>query len=189
MRYIQYKIATDISSYIIFPRFLIPLDLSNDAKVLYALLLDRAGISRKKGYIEADGTIRLYFTVEDTKAKLRRSRQVTTRAFYFDLGGSSYPFFEGNTVYTVVPHFAEKDAEGIVKKLKRLMEKGFTGKRIRNIAEKSKPERYNKGNRLLGCLNRKEKQMNQQPGKITALYCRLSQDDALDGESNSITNQ
>ena len=160
---IPYKTDTDISSYIIFPRFLIPLDLSNDAKVLYALLLDRAGISRKKGYIEADGTIRLYFTVEDAKAKLRRSRQVATRvfhelescglifrrkqglgrpacdhpesaslkkggapmiddqklyellkdfdpavgermekhfkdgAFYFDLGGSSYPFFEGNT--------------------------------------------------------------------------------------------
>ena len=30
--------------------------------------------------------------------------------------------------------------------------------------------------------------MNRQPEKITALYCRLSQDDALDGESNSITN-
>lgn len=44
--------------------------------------LDRAGISRKKGYIEADGTIRLYFTVEDAKAKLRRSRQVATRAFH-----------------------------------------------------------------------------------------------------------
>jgi Site-specific recombinases, DNA invertase Pin homologs len=29
----------------------------------------------------------------------------------------------------------------------------------------------------------------QQPSKITALYCRLSQDDTLDGESNSITNQ
>jgi len=29
----------------------------------------------------------------------------------------------------------------------------------------------------------------QQPSKITALYCRLSQDDALEGESNSITNQ
>ena len=25
--------------------------------------------------------------------------------------------------------------------------------------------------------------------KITALYCRLSQEDALDGESNSVTNQ
>ncbi len=30
-------------------------------------------------------------------------------------------------------------------------------------------------------------QSNQ--GKITALYCRLSQDDGLDGESNSIPNQ
>ena len=79
---IPYKTDTEISSYIIFPRFLIPLDLSNDAKVLYALLLDRAGISRKKGYIEADGTIRMYFTVEDAKTKLRRSRQVTTRAFH-----------------------------------------------------------------------------------------------------------
>ena len=47
---IPYKTDTEISSYIIFPRFLISMDLSNDAKVLYALLLDRAGISRKKGY-------------------------------------------------------------------------------------------------------------------------------------------
>ena len=45
---IPYKTDTDISSYIIFPRFLIPMDLSNDAKVLYALLLDRAGISKRK---------------------------------------------------------------------------------------------------------------------------------------------
>ena len=51
---IPYKTDTDISSYIIFPRFLIPLDLSNDAKVLYALLLDRAGISRKKGFHELE---------------------------------------------------------------------------------------------------------------------------------------
>ena len=79
---IPYKTDTDISSYIIFPRFLIPMDLSNDAKVLYALLLDRAGISKKKGYIETDGTIRLYFTVEDAKSKLRRSRQVAMRAFH-----------------------------------------------------------------------------------------------------------
>ena len=47
---------------------------------------------------------------------------------FFDLGGSSYPFFEGNTVYTVIPHFAEKGSEGIVKKLKRLMEKDLKEK-------------------------------------------------------------
>ena len=78
---IPYKTDTEISSYLIFPRFLIPLDLSNDAKVLYALLLDRAGISRENGYIEPDGRIRLYFTLEEAKGKLHRSRQVATRAF------------------------------------------------------------------------------------------------------------
>ena len=49
-------------------------------------------------------------------------------AFYFDLGGSSYPFFEGNTVYTVIPHFAEYGAEVIVNKLNLLMEKDLREK-------------------------------------------------------------
>jgi hypothetical protein len=31
--------------------------------------------------------------------------------------------------------------------------------------------------------------LNGQDEKITALYCRLSQDDGLEGESNSISNQ
>ena len=79
--FIPYKTDTAIPSYLPFPRFLVPLDLSNDAKVLYALLFDRAGISRENGYIETDGTVRLYFTVEEAKGKLHRSRQVTTRAF------------------------------------------------------------------------------------------------------------
>lgn len=33
------------------------------------------------------------------------------------------------------------------------------------------------------------KNMQGQEEKITALYCRLSQDDNLEGESNSISNQ
>ena len=60
-----YKEDSGIPLYLPFPRFLIPLDLSNDAKVLYALLFDRAGISRENGYIEPDGRIRLYFTLEE----------------------------------------------------------------------------------------------------------------------------
>ena len=35
----------------------------------------------------------------------------------------------------------------------------------------------------------KEFNLNRQSEKITALYCRLSRDDMLQGESNSITNQ
>ena len=55
-------------------------DISNDAKVLYALL-GRASISRQNGYVEPDGTIRLYFTLEQAQTKLHRSRQSATRIF------------------------------------------------------------------------------------------------------------
>lgn len=73
------------ASYVPLPRFLLQdealRDISNDAKVLYALLLDRASISRQNGYIEPDGTIRLYFTLEQAQTKLHRSRQSATRIF------------------------------------------------------------------------------------------------------------
>lgn len=49
-------------------------DISNDAKVLYALLLDRASISWQNGYVWPDGTIQLYITLEQAQTKLRRSR-------------------------------------------------------------------------------------------------------------------
>ncbi len=73
------------ASYVPLPRFLLQdetlWDISNDAKVLYALLLDRASISRQNGYVEPDGTIRLYFTLEQAQTKLHRSRQSATRIF------------------------------------------------------------------------------------------------------------
>ena len=72
------------ASYIPFPRFLMEdcfAELTNDAKVLYALMLDRASISKVNGYTEEDGTIRLYFTVEQAQKKLHRSRQSVTRIF------------------------------------------------------------------------------------------------------------
>ena len=81
------KFTTDspAASYVPLPRFLLQdetlWEISNDAKVLYALLLDRASISRKNSYVEPDGTIRLYFTVEQAQAKLHRSRQSATRIF------------------------------------------------------------------------------------------------------------
>ena len=66
------------ASYVPLPRFLLQdetlCDISNDAKVLYTLLLDRASISWQNGYAEPSGTIRLYFTLEQAQTKLRRSR-------------------------------------------------------------------------------------------------------------------
>ena len=43
---------------------------------------------------------------------------------------------------------------------------------------------------LADCPTIKEEQdMNRQSDKITAIYCRLSRDDELTGDSNSIVNQ
>lgn len=72
------------ASYVPLPRFLMEdslAGLSNDAKVLYALMLDRASISKVNGFLETDGTIRIYFTLEQAQTKLHRSRQSATRIF------------------------------------------------------------------------------------------------------------
>ena len=58
----------------------------------------------------------------------RMEKHFEDGAYHFDLGNSRYTYFEGTSVYTVIPHFAEKGSEGIVKKLKRLMEKDLQEK-------------------------------------------------------------
>ena len=80
----KFTVESLSASYIPFPRFLMEdcfAELTNDAKVLHALMLDRASISRQNGYVEPDGTIRLYFTLEQAQTKLHRSRQSATRVF------------------------------------------------------------------------------------------------------------
>ena len=84
-RFYKFTVNSPAASYIPLPRFLLQdeqlRDISNDAKVLYTLLLDRASVSRQNGYVEPDGTIRLYFTLEQAQKKLHRSRQSATRIF------------------------------------------------------------------------------------------------------------
>ena len=81
----KFTTESPAASYMPLPRFLFQdealRDITNDAKVLYAMLLDRASISKQNGYVEPDGTIRLYFTVEQAQTRLHRSRQCVTRIF------------------------------------------------------------------------------------------------------------
>ena len=80
----KFTVESLSASYIPFPRFLMEdcfAELTNDAKVLYALMLDRASISKVNGFLETDGTIRIYFTVEQAQKKQHRSRQSATRIF------------------------------------------------------------------------------------------------------------
>ena len=98
------------ASYVPLPRFLLQdetlWDISNDAKVLYALLLDRASISRQNGYVEPDGTIRLYFTLEQAQVKLHRSRQSATRIFR-ELEYSGLIVRRKQGLGKPAPHYAE----------------------------------------------------------------------------------
>ena len=50
--------------------------------MLYALMLDRASISKVNGFLEPDDTIQIYFTVEQAQQKLRRNRQYATQTFH-----------------------------------------------------------------------------------------------------------
>ena len=83
--FFKFTTESPAASYMPLPRFLFQdealRDITNDAKVLYAMLLDRASISKQNGYVEPDGTIRLYFTVEQAQKRLHRSRQCVTRIF------------------------------------------------------------------------------------------------------------
>ena len=77
-RMIAVKAETPAPCYLICPRFLTEepyASLSAEAKYLYTLMLDRASISRENGYLEPDGSIRIYFTVEDVRQKLHKGKQ------------------------------------------------------------------------------------------------------------------
>ncbi len=77
-------------------------------------------------------------------------------------------------------------SELLYDKMTRLIE----AETVETPADKKSKERYNSDSNLfVGRSLQEEWTMNTYPDNITALYARLSQEDALDGESNSIANQ
>ena len=68
--------------------------------------------------------------------------------FEFDFSTEEMIAVEGNTVYHVIPHYAEGEAESVLDKLRRGGK--FGGNRMK-VAEKRGTARYNIGNRLPGC--------------------------------------
>ena len=52
---------TKLLPYLPYPRFLLGADLTQTAKVLYAVLLDRSNLSRANGWMDEDGNIFVVF--------------------------------------------------------------------------------------------------------------------------------
>ena len=64
-----------------YARFLLDTDLSHTAKLLYTLLLDRATLSQKNNWIDAQGHIYVIYPLSSLAKDLRCSISSITRAF------------------------------------------------------------------------------------------------------------
>ena len=64
---------TPLPVYLMYPRFLLELDMNDTAKMVYLLLYDRARLSMQNGWLDADGRVYVYFTEEHLAEALRRT--------------------------------------------------------------------------------------------------------------------
>ncbi len=73
---------TNLPSYMMFPRFLLDMEINETAKMLYIILLDRARLSQKnEGWSDIDGHVLIYFTIAalavlEKQEHIFRKRQV-----------------------------------------------------------------------------------------------------------------
>ena len=74
-------VTTPLPQYLPYPRFLLDTDLSHTAKLLYTLLLDRATLSQKNNWMDAQGRIYVVYPLSKLAKDLRYSLSSITRAF------------------------------------------------------------------------------------------------------------
>ena len=65
MKYEYMKESEQMLQYFQFPKFLLKLPISQNAKFLYMILYDRARISRKNSWIDNSGNVYLIFPIEE----------------------------------------------------------------------------------------------------------------------------
>ena len=74
-------VTTPLPRYLPYARFLLDTDLSHTAKLLYTLLLDRATLSKKNNWIDAQGRIYVVYPLSHLSKDLRCSISSITRSF------------------------------------------------------------------------------------------------------------
>ena len=72
---------TNLPSYMMFPRFLLDIEINETAKMLYIILLDRARLSQKnEGWSDINGHVFIYFTIEALADVLHKSQMTVKTA-------------------------------------------------------------------------------------------------------------
>ena len=74
-------VTTPLPQYLPYARFLLDTDLSHTAKLLYTLLLDRATLSQKNNWIDAQGRIYVVYPLSHLSKDLGCSISSITRSF------------------------------------------------------------------------------------------------------------
>lgn len=78
---------TSLPPYMVFPRFLLDMELNETTKLLYMVLLDRARLSLKnEGWTDTSGHVFLYFTIEAMKASGLQDKALYDYTFDKDNG-------------------------------------------------------------------------------------------------------
>ena len=113
-------VDTSLPTYLVFPRFLLDMDLNETTKLLYMVLLDRARLSlRNEGWTDASGHVFLYFTIEAMANILHKSQMTikTSLAALENKGlilrkrqGAGHP----NRIYVKFPEDAFRETDRIL---------------------------------------------------------------------------
>lgn len=80
MRYITKSEEKNQIPYFQYPKFLLELQLSQNAKLLYMLLYDRARISQKNEWLDEQGRVFVAFPITELSAKMSKCRSSVKNA-------------------------------------------------------------------------------------------------------------
>ena len=120
---------TNLPSYMMFPRFLLDMEINETAKMLYIILLDRARLSQKnEGWSDINGHVFIYFTIEALAEVLHKS-QMTVKTALAVLEKQELIFRkrqgpgQPNRIYVKLPketiHYTDRKLSGNKKEIKK----------------------------------------------------------------------
>ena len=69
----ELKSDTKLPVYLMYPWFLLELDMNDTAKMVYLVLYDRARLSMQNGWLDKDGRVYVYYTEEHLAETLKRT--------------------------------------------------------------------------------------------------------------------
>lgn len=147
MRLINYlTTTTPLPQYLPYPRFLLDTNLSHTAKLLYTLLLDRATLSQKNNWLDAQDRIYVVYPLSHLSKDLRCSISSVTRSFS-ELENAQLVerirsgFSKPSRILLKVPHTTQNCAVTVCKNAK-----DDCAETSSMIAQKCTPNQRNKSN-------------------------------------------